>query len=87
MINFIQKFKDLFLEPDLPQEFIDKWKIESEEVDRLKCETDRLKQISDLMAKEKISSSEKQRLDALHAQARTQLKKTKEPKKSVSYTF
>ena len=86
MINFIQKFKDLFLEPDLPQEFIDKWKIESEEVDRLKCETDRLKQISDLMAKEKISSSEKQRLDALHKQARTQLKK-KETKKPVSYTF
>jgi len=83
-MGFIQKFKDLFLEPDLPQEFIDKWKIESEEVDRLKCETDRLKQISDLMAKEKISSSEKQRLDALHAQARTQLKQTKKP---VSYTF
>jgi hypothetical protein len=82
----VQKIKDLFLEPDLPQEFIDKWKSESEEVDRLKCETDRLKQISDLMAKEEISSSEKQRLDALHKQARTQLKK-KETKKSVSYTF
>ena len=76
-MGFIQKFKDLFLEPDLPQEFIDKWKIEAEEVDRLK-------QISDLMVKEKISSGEKQRLDALHKQARTQLKKTKKP---VSYTF
>ena len=86
-MGFIQKFKDLFLEPDLPQEFIDKWKSESEEVDRLKDETDKLKQISDLTAEEKISSSEKQRLDALHKQARTQLKKTKEPKKSVSYTF
>jgi len=83
-MGFIQKFKDMFMEPDLPQEFIDKWKSESEEVDRLKCETDRLKQISDLMAKEKISSSEKQRLDALHKQASTQLKKTKKP---VSYTF
>ena len=83
-MGFMQKIKDLFLEPDLPQEFIDKWKSESEEADRLKCETDRLKQISDLMAKEKISSSEKQRLDALHKQARTQLKKNK---KSVSYTF
>ena len=83
-MGFMQKFKDLFMEPDLPQEFIDKWKIESEEVDRLKCETDRLKQISDLMAKEEISSDEKQRLDALHKQARTQLKKTNKP---VSYTF
>ena len=77
MIKFIQKFKDLLLEPDLPQEFINKWKIEAEEVDRLK-------QISDLMAEEKISSGEKQRLDALHKQARTQLKKTKKP---ISYTF
>ena len=76
-MSIFQKFKDMFLEPDLPQEFIDKWKIEAEEADRLK-------QISDLMAKEKISSGEKQRLDALHTQARTQLKKNK---KSVSYTF
>jgi len=83
MINFMQKFKDLFLEPDLPQEFIDKWKIESEEADRLKDETDKLKQISDLTAEEKISSGDKKRLDALHKQARTQLKK----KKPVSYTF
>jgi len=67
----VQKIKDLFLEPDLPQEFIDKWKSELNESDKLKCETDRLKQISDLMAEEKISSDEKQRLDALHAQART----------------
>ena len=80
----MQKFKDLFLEPDLPQEFINKWKIEAEEVDRLKDETDRLKQISDLTTEEEIKSGEKQRLDALHAQARTQLKKTKKP---VSYTF
>ena len=83
-MGFMQKFKDLFMEPDLPQEFIDKWKVESEEVDRLKDETDRLKQISDLTTEEKISSDEKKRLDALHKQARTQLKKTKKP---VSYTF
>ena len=83
-MGFMQKFKDLFLEPDLPQEFIDKWKSELNESDKLKCETDRLKEIADLMAKEEISSGEKERLDALHTQARTQLKKTK---KSVSYTF
>ena len=46
----MQKIKDLFLEPDLPQEFIDKWKAEFEEEDRLKDEIDRLKQISDLAA-------------------------------------
>ena len=34
--------------------------------------------------KEEVKIGEKQRLDA---QARTQLKKTKEPKKPVSYTF
>ena len=81
---FMQKIKDLFLEPDLPQEFIDKWKIEAEEADRLKDEMDRLKQISDLTTEGKISSGEKQRLEALHKQARTQLKETK---KSISYTF
>jgi len=49
-MGFMQKFKDMFLEPDLPQEFIDKWKAEFEEEDRLKDEIDRLKQISDLAA-------------------------------------
>ena len=83
-MGLMQHFKDLFLEPDLPQEFIDKWKSELNESDKLKCETDRLKQISDLAAEEKISSGEKQRLEALHKQARTQLKETK---KSISYTF
>ena len=34
--------------------------------------------------KEEVKIGEKQRLDALHAQARTQLKKNKKP---VSYTF
>jgi len=47
-MSLFQKFKDLFLEPDLPQEFIDKWKAESDEEGRLKDEMDRLKQISDL---------------------------------------
>ena len=37
--------------------------------------------------KEEAKIGDQQRLDALHTQARTQLKKTKEPKKSVSYTF
>ena len=36
---------------------------------------------------EEAKIGEKQRLDALHKQARTQLKKKKEPKKPVSYTF
>ena len=36
---------------------------------------------------EEAKIGEKQRLDALHTQARTQLKKKKETKKPVSYTF
>ena len=37
--------------------------------------------------KEEAKIGEKQRLDALHKQAKTQLKKKKETKKPVSYTF
>ena len=88
MASFIQKFKDLFFKPDTSdQERIDRWRKEVDEADRLVAEADRLKQISDLAAEEKISSGEKQRLEALHKQARTQLKKTKETKKPVSYIF
>ena len=83
--NLIQKFNDLFMKPDTSdQERLDRWRREVDEADRLVAEADRLKQISDLAAEEKISNDEKKRLDALHKQARTQLKKTK---KSVSYTF